>query len=367
MSLVNPHDIAWWYRWSNQAPTERSAPSVVHALPGNYETPAQLIAQRKPRLQLSLQQTADSGFGAVTYTGPGALSSWLPFMNLYVKLIAEVDRQIGAVVAALSSRPQLAANTVVVFTSDHGEYGASHGLRGKGAGVYEEAIHVPMFVHDLRGELNAAPATSRTGLTSSVDFAPLLLTVATGSNSWRKDPHYAHLAGRHDMARMLTDPTAPGARVVVHATDEIVSEFAIEPYAVNAPPHVVAIRTPTAKYAVYSYWKAGTNTVESAGQERELYDYSTRRRPAGAQQPRGAKQARARASPPSSRARSATSCASRCRRACAPRRTTATATTTPPRRRPRWSRPRSAASSRRASRRRRRPRSSAPSSPQSPR
>ena len=61
----------------------------------------------------------------------------------------------------------------------------------------------------------------------------------------------------------------------MHATDEIVSEFAIEPYAVNAPPHVVAIRTPTAKYAAYSYWKAGTGTVESAGQERELYDYSS--------------------------------------------------------------------------------------------
>ena len=54
-------------------------------------------------------------------------------------------------VAALSSRPQLAANTVVLFTSDHGEYGASHGLRGKGAGVYEEAINVPLIVKDLRG------------------------------------------------------------------------------------------------------------------------------------------------------------------------------------------------------------------------
>ena len=248
----------------------------MHALPGNYETPAQLIAQRKPRLQLSLQQTADSGFGAVTYTGPDALSSWLPFMNLYLKLIAEVDRQIGAVIAALSSRPQLAANTVVVFTSDHGEYGASHGLRGKGAGVYEEAIHVPMFVHDLRGRLNAAPATSRIGLTSSVDFAPLLLTIATGSNSWRTDPHYAHLAGRHDMARDAHRPDGPGrAWLVVHATDEIVSEFAIEPYAVNAPLHVVAIRTPKAKYAAYSNWKAGT--TRSRAPDRSASSTTTRR------------------------------------------------------------------------------------------
>ena len=74
---------------------------------------------------------------------------------------------------------------------------------------------------------------------------------------------------------MLTDPTAPGRPFVLHATDEIVSEFAIEPYASNAPLHVVAIRTPTAKYAIYSNWKYNANTMNGTGQERELYDYSS--------------------------------------------------------------------------------------------
>jgi arylsulfatase A-like enzyme len=275
VSFVNPHDIAWWYRWSATAAAEKSAPSLVHALPANFETPIQLITRHKPRLQLSLQQTAASGFGPVTYTGSNALRSWLPFMDLYLKLLGEVDRHIGAVMAALASRPAMAANTVVVFTSDHGEYGSSHGLRGKGGGAYEEAIRVPLIVKDLRGHLNTAPSQGRTGLTSSVDVAPLLLTIATGSNAWRKDSHYHHLAGRHDLARMLTDPAAPGRSMVLHATDEIVSEFAIEPYASNAPLHVAAIRTPKAKYALYSNWKPNANTVQSAGQERELYDYTT--------------------------------------------------------------------------------------------
>ena len=69
-------------------------------------------------------------------------------------------------------------------------------------------------------------------MTSSVDLAPLLLTLATGSNAWRSDPRYAHLAAPHTTSRrMLTDPTAPGRPFVLHATDEIVSEFATEPYA----------------------------------------------------------------------------------------------------------------------------------------
>jgi arylsulfatase A-like enzyme len=276
VSFVNPHDIAWWYRWTGQVPAEASAPGVVGALPPNFETPYDLLRRRKPRLQFSLQQTAASGFGPVTYTGVDALRSWLPFMNLYLKLLGAVDVQVGAVMSSLASRPLLASNTVVVFTSDHGEYASSHGLRGKGAGVYEECIRVPLIVKDLRGRLVAAPATARSGLTSSVDVAPLLLTIATGSNAWRRDSHYAHLSGRHDVARMLTDPTAPGRGIVLHATDEILSEFAIEPYAVNAPLHVVAIRTSAAKYAVYADWKSKTNTVKGSGQERELYDYSTR-------------------------------------------------------------------------------------------
>jgi len=276
VSFVNPHDIAWWYRWSDQAPTEKTAPQLATALPANFETPAQLVARRKPRLQLSLQQTAARGFGSVPFTGPQALAAWLPFMNLYLKLLHEVDRQIGVVIDALESRPGLAANTVVIFTSDHGEYGSSHGLRGKGAGAYDEAISVPLIVKDLRGRLNAAPSVSRTGLTSSVDVIPLLLTIAIGSHDWRSDSRYAHISARHDIAAMLADPAAAGRPWVLHATDEIVSEFATEAYAAHAPRHVVAIRTPTAKYAVYSNWKANTNTVQTRGQERELYDYSTR-------------------------------------------------------------------------------------------
>ncbi|WP_454175421.1 sulfatase-like hydrolase/transferase [Gordonia sputi] len=40
----------------------------------------------------------------------------------------------------------LGDNTIVVFTSDHGEMGGAHGLRGKGPFAYEECIHLPMHV-----------------------------------------------------------------------------------------------------------------------------------------------------------------------------------------------------------------------------
>jgi arylsulfatase A-like enzyme len=275
VSFVNPHDIAWWYAWSGRVPAEATAASVARRLPPNFETPEQLIERNKPRLQRTLQDTAASSFGPVPFTGPEATRTWLGFLDLYMKLQHEVDRHVGNVLSVLQSHPKVAANTVVLFTSDHGEYGASHGLRGKGAGVYEEAIRVPLMVRDPRGVLTRAPEQTRTQLTSSVDVAPLLLTIATGSAAWRRDPHYAHLAGRHDLAGILADPSSPGRPYVLHATDEIVTEFAIEPYDASAPLHVVGLRTPSAKYATYSRWPTGVIDPLYEGAESELYDYRT--------------------------------------------------------------------------------------------
>jgi arylsulfatase A-like enzyme len=275
VSFVNPHDIAWWYVWTNRVAAEASVPRLAVPLPPNFETPEQLAERMKPHLQRSLQATAATSFGPVPFHGPEAAARWSEFMSLYAHLQLEVDAHIGAILGVLDSRPDVAANTVVIFTSDHGEYAASHGLRGKGAGVYEEGIRVPLIVRDPRGRLTAASTQARRQLSSHVDVAPLLLTIATGSSAWREDPHYEHLAGRLDLAAILADPGAPGRPYVVHATDEIVTEFAIEPYTADAPLHVTAIRTPNAKYATYSHWSHAGIEELAAGQEAELYDYST--------------------------------------------------------------------------------------------
>ena len=143
-------------------------------------------------------------------------------MDLYVKLQLEVDRHVGRVLSALESRPEVAANTVIVFTSDHGEYGASHGLRGKGAGAYEEAIRVPLIVKDPRGVLTerarsrahaadlerrrrAAAADDRHRLRASGARAAATPTSPAGSTSRRSWPTRPRRAG----PTCCTPPTRP--------------------------------------------------------------------------------------------------------------------------------------------------------------
>ena len=92
-------------------------------------------------------------------------------LSLYAKLQLQVDSSIGGVLQALASKPAVAENTVVIATSDHGEYGASHGLRGKGASAYEEGIRVPLIVFDPRGELASAPGKGPSPFASSAEVA----------------------------------------------------------------------------------------------------------------------------------------------------------------------------------------------------
>ncbi|NQU20645.1 MAG: sulfatase, partial [Candidatus Nealsonbacteria bacterium] len=63
----------------------------------------------------------------------------------YYAMTANLDWNIGRLMAALREKGQL-DNTIVVFTSDHGEMFGAHGRRAKNI-FYEEAARVPFLVH----------------------------------------------------------------------------------------------------------------------------------------------------------------------------------------------------------------------------
>ena len=62
----------------------------------------------------------------------------------YFAMVTGVDEHFGRILAALKEQ-ELAENTIVVFTSDHGEMMGSHGLMGKSV-WYEESLNVPLIV-----------------------------------------------------------------------------------------------------------------------------------------------------------------------------------------------------------------------------
>jgi len=94
-------------------------------------------------------------------------------MNFYLNCLQDVDRSIDHVLDALVASGQ-ADRTVVIFTSDHGDLVGAHGLRQKGALVYDENFHVPLMV----SHPDVAGGAVSEALTSSVDIAPTVLEMA---------------------------------------------------------------------------------------------------------------------------------------------------------------------------------------------
>ena len=203
---------------------ELAPASIFHALPANFERwPDSPLSENKPTTQYAWTVLTDRTFGVMPFRGRGFRRLWLQLLDLYYLLNSNypgdgsfglVDLQIKTIIDAVYTQcpPAPGGNTIIVFASDHGEYGGAHGLRGKAFAVYEESTRVPLYVYDPTCEFVPPDqqGTERTQFTSHVDLVPLLITLASGNNDWRSKPQYAHLADRADLAAMLSDSTAPG-------------------------------------------------------------------------------------------------------------------------------------------------------------
>jgi arylsulfatase A-like enzyme len=88
----------------------------------------------------------------------------------YYGLVKEIDDWVGIILAKLDELG-LAENTLVIFTSDHGEMLGAHGLREKNV-FYEESAHIPLMIR-LPGEIESKTIVD--GYVSNVDlFASIL-------------------------------------------------------------------------------------------------------------------------------------------------------------------------------------------------
>lgn len=95
----------------------------------------------------------------------------------YYACMTGVDEQIGRLLDELDRR-NLFDNTIVIFTSDHGDVMGTHNHRGKNV-YYEEAVHVPMLI----GGGGLSPRRDKKLLMSLEDTAPTLLSLLGFSSS----------------------------------------------------------------------------------------------------------------------------------------------------------------------------------------
>jgi arylsulfatase A-like enzyme len=294
IDFTDPKSGSPKYDW-NTNPL-KAPPSLAYpAVPPNWES-ADQIAKQKPSTQTFARLFQEAVWGGVNddpsatdfsiveyHTHPplpmpygvgrAPYSYWQRSLDSYTQIMGILDVQIANVINALPSA--VANNTIIVLTSDHGEYAGAHGfVSGKAGSCYEEVYNVPLIVYDPTGRFTGDIDTIRTGLTSSVDILPLLVSLGyNGSRAWLTGDLFQIYGRRHDLLPMLKSASAAGRPYVVFTTDETVPQL----YNFNkSPGHITGVRTADSKLGVYADWQRGTvNIAFNNTLEREYYDYTT--------------------------------------------------------------------------------------------
>ena len=130
---------------------------------------------------------------------------WHNHVNYYLNCLMDVDRHIGTVLDALEENGQ-DADTIIIFTSDHGEMGGAHHLRQKGSVAFKETVNVPLVIVDPQHTGNAR--TNAVG--SHLDLVPTILAMA-GLSEEEQQERYPFLNG-HDLSGLVADPASNGPR-----------------------------------------------------------------------------------------------------------------------------------------------------------
>jgi arylsulfatase A-like enzyme len=102
-------------------------------------------------------------------------AQWQPIVSRYLAEIELLDRQVGRLLDALD-RHGLADDTLVVFTTDHGDLCGGHGMVDKHFMMYDDVLRVPMTIR-LPGVLPAG-VVSEDFVSQELDVARTILTVA---------------------------------------------------------------------------------------------------------------------------------------------------------------------------------------------
>jgi len=218
VSLVNPHDIMYF---NTDLPGERIQDTGKLMMEAS-RAPAHQHYRKKwnAALPATLRQpTTETGrppahgefnraWGYTLGTIPMEDARWRRFNDFYFNSLLAVDQQLNRILDELDAQG-LSENTIIVFTSDHGEMGGAHGLRGKGPFAYQEAIHLPLFIShpDVKGHQDCK------ALTGHIDMVPTILSMC-GAGPGKS----GELAGRElpgkDFSSLLNRPGAAGVHEI---------------------------------------------------------------------------------------------------------------------------------------------------------
>ena len=212
VNLLNPHDIMYYTSGDDMTRTRVSpfpdrsvrpptddplyAQDLGYDLTENY---GPSTFGERPAAVTEYHLTISEAMGHLDYSD---LDAGREMQNYYWNCTRDSDRHLGVLLDHLRTSGTL-DDTVIVFTSDHGELLGTHGMRGKGTFAARESATTPAVVVHPDGRSGAECDT----LSSHIDLAPTLLALA-GIDLDEVREQLPMLIGS-DLSRLVLDADAP--------------------------------------------------------------------------------------------------------------------------------------------------------------
>jgi arylsulfatase A-like enzyme len=176
-SFVNPHDICEWARKASGFPKEKSTtwngpiaeappPEECPELPDNFQIP-----EHEPDIIREHQTWLKSAYPTREWPD----ERWRQYRWALNRLTERVDSEIAKILKVLRA-DGLDNNTVIIFTSDHGDGNGAHRWNQKTL-LYEESARVP-FIMSGKGVANPGSVDSKHLIATGIDIFPTVCDYA---------------------------------------------------------------------------------------------------------------------------------------------------------------------------------------------
>jgi len=183
VNFVNPHDIMFFDATGRQeetrarkdwiAPKKEAPGHPVYMKDWGFDLPVSFYEDdlsSKPECHRGINELQNAFYGRIPHDD---IESWRRFQNYYFNCCRDVDRHVMLLLDNLVATG-LYEDTIIIYTSDHGERAGAHGMRQKGGTIYKEDLRVPLIVRHPDVKTSAGTSV----LVSAIDLAPTILSFA---------------------------------------------------------------------------------------------------------------------------------------------------------------------------------------------